>query len=50
MAIDLQVLVARELPEDSQSPTINRYLLEAAKYSLLWAMKDATRIHDTKIF
>lgn len=44
------VLVARELPEDSQFPMIDRDLHEAAKYTLLWAMKDATRINANKIF
>jgi len=44
------VLVAGELPEDSQFPIIDRDLLEAPKYTLLWATKDAKRIHDSKIF
>jgi len=44
------MLVAGELPEDSQFPTIDRDLLEAVKYASLWAMKDAKRICDSKFF
>jgi len=44
------VLVAGELPEDGQFPTIDRDLLEVAKYTSLWATKDANRIHNSKIF
>ena len=44
------VLVAGEFLEDSQFPIIDRDLPEAAKYALLWAMKGAKRIHDSKIF
>ena len=44
------VLVAGKLPEDSQFPTIERDLSEAAKYASLWATKDANRIRDNNIF
>lgn len=44
------VLIAGELPEDSQFPIIDRDLQEAAKYASLWATKNAKRIHDNKIF
>lgn len=44
------VLIAGEFPKDSQFPIIDRDLLKAAKYASLWAMKDAKRIHDNKIF
>lgn len=42
--------MARELPEDSQFPIIDRDLLESTKYTSLWATKDAKRISDSKIF
>jgi len=44
------VLVAGELSEDSQFPIIDMDLLEAMKYTSLWATKDARRIRDSKIF
>lgn len=44
------VLMVGELPEDNQFPTIDRDLPEAAKYTSLWAIKDANRIRDGKIF
>ena len=44
------VLLAGEMLEDSQFPIIDRDLLEAVKYSSLWATKDVTRIRDIKIF
>ena len=44
------VLVAWELPEDNQFPSITLDLPEAAKYASLWATKDANRICDSKIF
>ena len=44
------MLVAGELLEGSQFPSIDRELPEAMKYASLWATKDATRIRDTKIF
>lgn len=44
------VLMAKEVPEDSQFPTIDRDLLEAVRYTSLWATKDDTRICDSKIF
>lgn len=34
------VLVAWELPEDSQFPSVARDLPEAVKYASLWATKD----------
>lgn len=44
------VLVARELQEDNQFPTIHRDLLEVVKYASLWATKDVNQIHDNNIF
>ena len=44
------VLVAGELPEDKEFPTIPRDLLEATKYASLWATKDVHHIRDSKIF
>jgi len=44
------LLVTWELPEDSQCPSIEQDLPEAAKYALLWATKDTKRIRETKIF
>ena len=44
------VLVAWELPKDSQFPLVAPDLPEAAKYTSLWATKDAKRIKDSKIF
>ena len=44
------VLVAGELPKDSQFPIIDRDPVEVTKYASLWAMKDAKRIRDNKIF
>jgi len=41
--------MAGELLEDSQFPTIDKDLLEAVKYALLWAINDANRIHENKI-
>ena len=44
------VLVVGELPKDSKFPIIDRDLSEAVKYASLWAMNDARRICDSKIF
>jgi len=44
------LLVVGELSEDSQFPHIDRELPEAAKYTSLWASKDAKRIGNIKIF
>ena len=44
------VLVAGELLEDSQFPTIDRDLQEAVKYTSLLATKNVNRIRDSKIF
>lgn len=44
------LLVARELPEDSQFPTVEGDLPEAARYTSLWAMKNKTRIREIKVF
>lgn len=44
------LLVARELLEDSQFPSIECDFLEAMKYASLWATKDTKRIHETKVF
>jgi len=44
------LLVAGELPEDSQFPNIDSDLPEATKYASLWSTKDAKWICNTKIF
>lgn len=44
------VLVASELPEDSQCPLVMPDLLEAVKFASLWATKDPQWIKDNKIF
>jgi len=44
------VLVAWELPEDSQFPSVTLDLPEVAKYALLQATKDAQHIKDSDIF
>jgi len=44
------VLVAWELLEDSQFPSVTSDLPEAVKYASLWATKDAQHIKDSKIF
>ena len=44
------VLVVGELPKDSQFPKIDKDLLEATKYALLWATKDINQICASKIF
>jgi len=44
------ILVAWELPEDSQFPPIVSDLLEVAKFASLRAIEDAERIKDSKIF
>ena len=44
------MLVAWELPEDSQFPSVVPDLPEAVKYALLWVTKDAQCIKDSKIF
>lgn len=44
------VLVAWELPEDSQFHSVTPDLLEAVKYASLWVTKDAQRIRERKIF
>lgn len=44
------VIIAGELPKDSQFPTINKELPEVVKCTSLWAMKDVKRICDSKIF
>lgn len=46
----LIVLVAWELPQDTQFPSIVPELLEAMKYASLWATKDVQHIKDNKIF
>ena len=43
------VVVAGELPKDSQFPTIDRDMPEAVKYAFLWATKDANRICESKV-
>jgi len=43
------VLVAKELLEDSQFPTVVRDLPEATKYALMWDTKDMCKIRDSKI-
>ena len=42
------MLIVGKLLEDSQFPTIDKYLLEAANYALLWATKDAKRLRDSQ--
>ena len=44
------VLVAWELPEDKQFPSIVLDLPESVKYALLWVTQDSERIEDIKIF
>jgi len=44
------VLVAWELPENSQFPSITPNLPEITKYASLWVTKDAQRARDNKIF
>lgn len=44
------LLVAGKLSEDSQFLNIDQDLLEATKYTLLWAIKDTKQIHVTKVF
>lgn len=44
------VLVAWELLEDNQFPLVAPDLLEVAKFTLLWAMKDPQRVKDNKVF
>lgn len=43
------VLVACALPEDSQFPLVVQDLLEATKFTSLWATKDAQRVKDSKV-
>jgi len=44
------VLVAWELPKDSQFTSVVPELPEALKYASLWVTKDAHHIKDSKIF
>ena len=44
------MLVAWELPEDSQFPSVALDLPEAVRYASLWATKDPQRIKDNNIF
>ena len=44
------VIVAVDLPEDSQYPITDRDFPEAVKYASLWSTKDASRIRENKIF
>ena len=44
------LLVAGELLGDSQFQSIEHDLLEATKYTSLWATKDVKWIRNTKIF
>lgn len=44
------VVVAWELPEDSQFPLIASDLPGAAKFASLWATKDPERVKNSKIF
>ncbi len=46
----LIVLVAWELAQYSQFPSVTTNLPKAAKYASLWAMKDVQRIKERKIF
>jgi len=38
-----------QLPKDRQFPLIAKYFPEAAKFSSLWAMKDAERVRESKV-
>lgn len=42
--------VAWELPADNQLPSVVSNLPEAVKYASLWAIKDAKKVRDNKIF
>lgn len=44
------MLVAWELPEESQFPSIMLDLLEAVKYTSLWETTDVERVWDNKNF
>lgn len=44
------VLVAWELLEDSQFPSVAPDLPNGVKYASLWATKDAHRVKDSRIF
>jgi len=44
------MLVAWEMPEDSQFPSIALDLPEVEKYTSLWVSKDVQCIKDNKIF
>lgn len=44
------MLVAWELPEDNQFPSVEPDLPEAMKYASLWVPKDAQRIKKSNIF
>jgi len=43
-------LVVGELLKDSQFPTVEGDLPEAARYTSLWATKDVMRIREIKVF
>ena len=38
------------MPEDGQFPVVDQNTPEAARYTSLWATKDAARIQDMKVF
>lgn len=44
------MLVAWELPEDSQFPLVAQDLLEVVMFASLWAMKDPQRVKGNKVF
>lgn len=44
------LLVVGELLKGSQFPNIEKNLPEAVRYNSLWATKDATRVHEIKVF
>ena len=44
------VLVAWELPKDSQFPSVSQDLPDPAKYALLWVTRDVQQIKESKIF
>lgn len=44
------VLVAWELLEERQFPSVVPNLPEAAKYTSLWATKDTEHVRDNKMF
>jgi len=44
------MLIMSKLLEDSQFPPVEKDLLEAAKFSSLWATKDVAQVIERKFF